>query len=655
MKRAYSLLTIKSIDEDLRIITGIATTPTTDRMDDIVEPEGAEFELPLPFLWQHDTGQPVGHVTAAKPGPAGIPVTIQMVKSDEPGTLKDRLDEAWQSVKLKLVRGLSIGFRAIESIRIEGTWGYRYTKWEWLELSAVTIAANMEATITTVKSLDTAQRAASGRERRDVVRLIPPASGTVKLNPPEEGKGNMKISEKIAAFEAKRAANLGRITAIHEATDSSLDDAQLEEIKGLEAEVATIDRDLASLKPLEAALAKGAKPAVPAARTVKAADGSEIVLATPGVSVKQQEKLAPGIAFTRIAKIKLAARLVGCTPLMAAKGMYGEDSETYATIRKANEVASGSNTSGNWAADLTGAETSTFADFVEYLRPQTILGKFGKDGIPGLRQVPFREPLISQTGGGAAYWVGEGKGKPLTSFDFDRTTLVPLKIANIAVLTEENIKSSAPRSDTIVRDGLVAALVEGQDVAFIDPANSGSSNVKPASITNGATAIASTGTDADHIRLEVRALMKKFTDANNPPSMGVWIMSSTTALALALMVNALGQPEFPGITMKGGTFIGMPVIVSDHVGTSVALVNASDIYEADDGEVAVDMSREASLEMKSVTTEDAVAGTGAAMVSMFQTNSVAIRAERTINWKRRRTMSVAYLTSVNWGGDVPAS
>jgi hypothetical protein len=32
----------------------------------------------------------------------------------EPGTLKDRLDEAWQSVKMKLVRGVSIGFRAIE-------------------------------------------------------------------------------------------------------------------------------------------------------------------------------------------------------------------------------------------------------------------------------------------------------------------------------------------------------------------------------------------------------------------------------------------------------------------------------------------------------------------------------------------------------------
>jgi len=34
---------------------------------------------------------------------------------------------------------------------------------------------------------------------------------------------------------------------------------------------------------------------------------------------------------------------------------------------------------------------------------------------------------------------------------------------------------------------------------------------------------------------------------------------------------------------------------------------------------------------------------------------VGFRAERTINWSRRRSSAVAYLTSVNWGGSVPAS
>src|SRR5688572_21518042 len=97
--RAYSLLDIKSYDDEKRTITGIATTPTTDRMGDIVESDGAEFSLPIPFLWQHDHSQPIGHVTEAKVTKKGILITAQIKRVDEEGALKNRLDEAWQSVK----------------------------------------------------------------------------------------------------------------------------------------------------------------------------------------------------------------------------------------------------------------------------------------------------------------------------------------------------------------------------------------------------------------------------------------------------------------------------------------------------------------------------------------------------------------------------
>jgi hypothetical protein len=107
--------------------------------------------------------------------------------------------------------------------------------------------------------------------------------------------------------------------------------------------------------------------------------------------------------------------------------------------------------------------------------------------------------------------------------------------------------------------------------------------------------------------------------------------------------------------MTGGTLEGLPVIVSDYAGTNVVLVNASDIYLGDDGGVSIDISREASLEMlDSGLTQNALTGTGASLVSMFQLNAVALRAERTINWKRRRTSAVAYLTSAGWGGAVTA-
>lgn len=179
MDRMYSTLALKSMDDDRRILTGIASTPQVDRMGDIVEPKGAEFKLPIPFLWQHDSKQPVGHVTKAKITETGIEVEIQLAKVEEEGSLKNRLDEAWQSIKAGLVRGMSIGFSPIEMAEIKGSYGMRFLKWSWLELSAVTIPANAGASIQTIKSVDTETRAALGLTRRGV-RLVsksPGASG----------------------------------------------------------------------------------------------------------------------------------------------------------------------------------------------------------------------------------------------------------------------------------------------------------------------------------------------------------------------------------------------------------------------------------------------------------------------------------------------
>lgn len=40
LNRACTLMTVKAVNEDERIITGIASTPSPDRDGDIMEPEG---------------------------------------------------------------------------------------------------------------------------------------------------------------------------------------------------------------------------------------------------------------------------------------------------------------------------------------------------------------------------------------------------------------------------------------------------------------------------------------------------------------------------------------------------------------------------------------------------------------------------------------
>src|SRR3546814_13849435 len=96
----------------------------------------------------------------------GVTFEATLPRIAEEGTLRDRIEEAWQSMKAKLVRGVSIGFRPIEYSFMD-TGGIRFSQTEVFELSLVTVPANAAATIQTIKSLDTQLRAASGREQKD--------------------------------------------------------------------------------------------------------------------------------------------------------------------------------------------------------------------------------------------------------------------------------------------------------------------------------------------------------------------------------------------------------------------------------------------------------------------------------------------------------
>lgn len=160
-ERGYSLLEVKSVTEETRTITGMATTPETDRMGDVVDPMGAKFAKEIPLLWQHDAGSPVGIATFGKATKAGIPFSAQIAQIPDAGPLQQMVDMAWQAVKAKLVRGVSIGFRALEYSFMDNG-GVNFMQTEIYELSLVTIPANAGATIQTIKAMSIKRDARTG-------------------------------------------------------------------------------------------------------------------------------------------------------------------------------------------------------------------------------------------------------------------------------------------------------------------------------------------------------------------------------------------------------------------------------------------------------------------------------------------------------------
>jgi HK97 family phage prohead protease len=180
MNRAYTFLDIKAMEDDGEYVTvkGIASTPTPDFGNDIVDPMGAEFATPMPLLWQHKHDKPVGHVTFASPTKDGIPFEAKIPRIKEAGTLKDRVDEAVQSLKYRLVAAVSIGFSPVDGFyEYLKNGGTHYKRWRWHELSLVTIGMNSEALVTAVKSIDQTHLPASGLKMARPIEKSPGVTG----------------------------------------------------------------------------------------------------------------------------------------------------------------------------------------------------------------------------------------------------------------------------------------------------------------------------------------------------------------------------------------------------------------------------------------------------------------------------------------------
>jgi HK97 family phage major capsid protein/HK97 family phage prohead protease len=628
--RAYSVFEIKSFDDEQRVLTGIASTPTPDRMEDIVEPHGAKFKLPLPLLWQHDSKQPIGHVTETKVTSAGIEITAQIARG-----VTAEIDKAWALIKAGLVRGLSIGFRPLEAEPIDAKdpWGgLRFKAWEWLELSAVTIPANAEANIMSIKKFDTGQPAELGQSPSG--NAAPETSGHTRPTP-ERTKtmdAQTPLAEQIASFQRDRTAKQARLlNIIAETAGTTLDAQQKEEYDTIKLELVEIDEHLVRLGEAERLSKAVAKPVIeslappsPQARAI-----------TPRIEVRGTN-LPKGTAFTRYAMA--LARSKGDLQNAASLARGWSDTPEVETVLKA-AVAAGTTTDAVWAKPLVEYQ-SMANEFIDMLRPATIVGR-----MPGLRRVEFNIKIPRQTSGASAGWVGEGAPKPLSKLAFDAITMAAFKAAVIVVITEELARFSSPSAEALVRTDLIAAIAQFIDTQFLDPAKAAVVGTSPASITNGVAGQTPSGTSQDNALADLAKLVNLFSTANHNMTSMAWVMTPARAATLGLARNVMGVPEFPGIGADGGTLFGFPVITSTNIvagssGDRIFLIETSEILFADDG-VMLDTSREASVQMNDAPDNPATATT--VLISLWQNNLVGIRAERFVNWLPRRTGVVQWI------------
>lgn len=437
---------------------------------------------------------------------------------------------------------------------------------------------------------------------------------------------NKYLKQLLDALAQKNAEKQGIVTKALDAGQTPNEEEE-KQIEGIDAEIATLEKNIARVKEMIAQGEKAATTATPVAgQNPQEAQNSANGNPNPTEQIVVKSNLPKGMPFAQFARAKMLAcheqkqgNLMSVADAAKALG-YDE-----AVIQYVEKATLGTTTDPGFAAPLV--QTDTYkGDFLELLRNATIFDK-----LQGYRSVPFNVKINGQLSGGTAEWVGEGAKKPLTNPTFNNIEIKEHKLAAITVYTQELLRRADPAIDQLVLNDLIEATKALIDTTFLG--SQAQSDTTPAGILNGVTAITPSGTTAAQIEADLLKLIQTFIAANLTTDNAYFLMSETRAMQYALLRDALGNTYFNGMSFAGAarTLLGIPVVTSQSVGDKVILVKMSELLVAQDGGVDVAYSDQATLVDGSTTH------------NLWQENKFAIRVEKFITWAKRRAIAAAYI------------
>jgi HK97 family phage major capsid protein len=444
------------------------------------------------------------------------------------------------------------------------------------------------------------------------------------------------IAERLAEFQTKRASLIEQKQAlVNKAVvdeGRSLDEHEQEQDKQFAADIKACDDTIETLKAHEALMVQ---KAVPVTQATGRGQGAIEIAGSGPISVRRN--VPKGTAFTRFVALAALSKGNWMQAEVLANNLYKDMPELGIVFKAATNA--GTTTDATFAGPLV-QYTDMVSEFIELLRPQTIIGRLDQ-----VRRVPFNIRIPRQTAGTTGTFVGEGLPTPVRELDFDNITLTWAKASTIVVLTAELAKLSNPSAEALVRQDLMDGISQYLDKRLIDPAYPGVANVSPASLTNGVTPVQATGATLAALDANVRTLMTTFADAELGLSSGVWVMSASLAIRLSMMRTNQDSKAFPELSVNGGSFYGLPVIVSNNVAPSgspgdqhLLLINQREVLLADDNQMMIDVSTEAALEMN-----DAPSGGATSLRSLWQNGLMGVKVDRWINWTKRRSQAVQFI------------
>jgi hypothetical protein len=280
---------------------------------------------------------------------------------------------------------------------------------------------------------------------------------------------------------------------------------------------------------------------------------------------------------------------------------------------------------GGWGAAIAGY-AQLAAAFVESLSGVSV---FDTLLTAGMIRAPIGQRLAIQTLAVVGSTPTEGAPARVGAMTLSGETVEPRKSVGLVVVSETWLGASGAAGSAALTAALRVAVGTATDAAFL------------ADLAASAPTVSGTSSAAADIAAAL--------DAVNVPGARLHLVVPTLlANKLATATTSGGALIHPAMTPAGGEVCGIPTLVSDQVpaattaGQNPMLIDAASIVGDGEG-LVVDASRSAALQM-----DNAPASGPTAQTSMFQSNSVAVRARRLFGFQAARDSAAAVITGANW-------
>lgn len=286
-------------------------------------------------------------------------------------------------------------------------------------------------------------------------------------------------------------------------------------------------------------------------------------------------------------------------------------------------VAAGTLADPSWAGQLADMQAASSA-FLQGLGGRSAFASLLDVGV--LTRAPLRSRVGAVTEGVVGAVTGEGEARPVSRMSLSGDGLAVQQADAIVVLSREVIENSSAAAQAFLSRQLRRAVAKALDAGALSTL-----------ITSATPTFAAT---ANH----VSDLKQMLDTVNSGEGRLAWVAAPNVGNSIALLSDPRGAASPEGVS----EFLGLPLAVSAGLPAGTLVLLDGDRVLADVESLGVDVARHAALQMNDAPTMDASTPTATPVVSLWQTNSVAIKVSALFGAVAGTPDALAVLTGIEW-------